>query len=245
MTDRSSSVLQTSAFSLRSNIKSATAQLDSWASDQAQLLKKRRAANARYSTFDDRLRIAKYQAKLSFPSQPNDPTCARCDSPFHPTDNCDAHDTFDSLQRQDELDTLLAADSDPDTELLLEDPAIAIHRAIVHRLYLNACNLYLLLYPRFYPGPRPRPAPLFAVSPVPLTGPDYLTIAISLAALDYQSLPGIDGTQIREANLHASSFVAHLYYSKAFPVSFVEFCNRVALCVEDSESEAPPSHPLL
>jgi hypothetical protein len=234
-----SSVTKNKALFLRSAIKSTTVQLDNWDTDQAHQLKKRRAANVRFTSFKDRLRIAKCNAKLSFPLQPSDPICSHCKSPFHPAKECDIADTLDSVERHDELESVIASTDEEHLESPLhEDPSTSIHRATVHRLYLQACNLHKLLYPCFCPGPH-APEPITDVSPVSLAGPDYLAIAISKAAYDYQALPGIDPSHIRRANLNPSSIVAHLHCSKAFPISFVDFCHRIALHVEDLESDAP------
>jgi hypothetical protein len=60
--------------------------------------------------------------------------------------------------------------------------------------------------------------------------------SFSQAAQDYQALPGISPLMIREANLHHScSVVGHLYYSKAFPLTFSDFCNRIADCIAEVE----------
>jgi hypothetical protein len=85
--------------SLRTTIKSVVdAQLDNWDKDLIAQRKKREANNLRYASFEDRLRIAKYQAKLAFPAKQGDPLCDNCESPFHSSDNCDILDTLNSVR---------------------------------------------------------------------------------------------------------------------------------------------------
>lgn len=228
----STSAIQNKAVSLRSSIKAAVAQLDQWDDVQEKQRLSREAAKARFSNFDERLAIAKYRAKKSFPSHASDPLCEHCESPFHSTDSCDILQTLEALERQDQVDSTSVAQL-PSTN---EDASTGIHRAIIHRLYSNACDLYRILYPRFYPGPKPRKSEPEILYPVPLSGPDYLAIAIHQASVDFQALP-VDTSDIRHQ--HAScSLITHLYYSKAFPLTFSEFCARIADSVDESDSES-------
>jgi hypothetical protein len=236
MNNRSRSTNKLQATSFRTTIKSVVAQLDNWDKDLIAQRKKREANNLQFASFEDRLRIAKYQAKLAFPSKPGDPLCDNCESPFHSSDHCDILDTLNSVRALDILESVEVEAHHPNTSTE-EDPQVGIHRGIIHRLYLATCSLYRLQHPRFYPGPQERVEPS-QVFPVPLTGPDYLRLAISQAAEDYQALPSVSPSTIRQANLHSCSVVGHLYYSKAFPLTFTDFCDRVADCVAAAEAEA-------
>ena len=225
-----SSLINNKATSLRSNIKAAIAQLDQWDALQDKQRASRQAAKARYRNFADRLAVAKYRAKQSFPSLPSDPLCDHCESPFHLTNDCDIADTLEALEREDQLE--LTSTSQVST---LEDPSAGIHRSIIHRLYLNVCELYAVHHPRFYTGPKlPKTEPQ-VVYPVPLAGPDYLTIAISQASTDLQGI--VDSSDIRKHTISCSP-ICRLYYSKAFPISFSEFCHKVADHVEAIVSDS-------
>ena len=64
-----------------------------------------------------------------------------------------------------------------------KDPSTGINQAIVHRLYLKVCELYLNNNPRFYTGPKlPKTEPQ-VVYPVPLASPDYLARSQSVKPL--------------------------------------------------------------
>jgi hypothetical protein len=195
--------------------------------------KKQEANNLQFASFEDHLRIAKYQAKLAFPSKPGDPLCDNCESPFH---SIVITVTFSILST---LSVHLTSWNPLKLKLitLILQQKKTLNRGIIHRLYLATCSLYRLQHPRFYPGPQERVEPS-QVFPVPLlTGPDYLRLAISQAAEDYQALPSVSPSTIRQANLHSCSVVGHLYYSKAFPLTFTDFCDRVADCVAAAEAE--------
>ena len=80
------------------------------------------------------------------------------------------------------------------------------------------------------------------VSPVPLTGPDYLALAVIQTASDLLTIPGFEPRHIRRQGRVASS-IAGLYFSKSFPITYGDFCHRVADFVEQelevsSEEEA-------
>jgi hypothetical protein len=209
------SLINNKAVSLRSSIKASVAQLDHWDALQAKQRDSCQAAKARFRSFADRLAIAKYRAKQqSFPSkQPSDPLCDRCESPFHSTGNCDIYDALEALEREDQLDSASVHQVS-----VHEDPSTGIYRAIVHRLCLKICELYRNSHPRFYPGPKPKKTePQEIVYPVPLSGPDYLTITVSQASADFQGIP-VHSSDIRKQRLSCLP-IAHLYYSKAFPQS--------------------------
>jgi hypothetical protein len=224
-----SSAVNSKALSIRSNIKAAIAQLDQWDALQVSQRRRRLASNARFRSFDERLAVSKHRAKQTFPFQVGDPVCDTCDSPFHSTGSCDVSDVLDALEHEDQINSTSGAQ-------VHEDPSSGIQRAIIHRVYLEACSLYRLLHPRFYPGVQPRfePAEVF---PVPLSGPDYLSIAISQASSDFLSLP-FGSSDIRNQSA-SCSVIAQLYYSKAFPIAFGDFCERVADTVEEARETLP------
>ena len=119
-----------------------------------------------------------------------------------------------------------------------EDPSTAgIHRAIVHCLYLNLCELYINNHPRFYTGPKlPQTAEPQVIYPVPLPdGPGYLAIAVSQASTDLQGT--VDLSDIRKHAILCSP-ICRVYYSKAFPISFSEFCHKVADHFEEIDSDS-------
>jgi hypothetical protein len=198
---------------IRDTIKSIVAQLDRWETDQRDLERRRTTANASYPKgIADRQALAVHRAQQSQQVLDfiKDPPCDWCDSTGHLTDECD------HVVRE------------PGLKSNSEDPATGIHRAIVHRLYLQTCDLYSLLYPRFYPGPRAKP-PDIQEKPV---GPDYLVLAISQAVEDFRVLPGFRPADIRNHRPGCSS-ITQLYYSKAFVINYGEFCDRVADSLEE------------
>jgi hypothetical protein len=71
---------------------------------------------------------------------------------------------------------------------------------------------------------------------VPLTGPDYQAIAISKAARDLFYLPGF-GQEVERRQKADCTLVAKLYFSKAFPLEFFEFRDRIIEAFEDIASE--------
>ena len=108
--------------------------------------------------------------------------CDRCESPFHLTEDCDITDTLEALEQEDQLEST-ASSQVP----MHKDPSTGIHRAIIYRLYLNVCELYLNNHPRFYTGPKPpKTEPQQVIYPAPLSGPDYLAIVVRQASTDFQ-----------------------------------------------------------
>ena len=207
-----------------SSVKATVAQLESWDLDQARLLRQRLAANASYpGGFSDRLDLTRHRlAQNSTVASPGErgltlePYCHFCDSATHDTKNCISQ----KRHNPQEIDT--------------EDPALGIHRAIVHRLYLHACDLYHRLYPGFYPEPSEEK---FHSSKenyrVPPSIPNYLALAITQAGQELQEIPGFEPSRARlEPHHPVISTVVGLYYSKSFPISYVEFCRKVS---EESE----------
>jgi hypothetical protein len=172
------------------------------------LATRRKAATASYPRgLTDRQDIARHRACAALGTQAlRDPPCDLCGSLLHLSDECDFI----------ERDACQLLDVAP------EDPAIGIHRAIVHRLYLEACNLYQLIYPLFYPGCRSTPAAVPT-----LVGPDYLQLAISHAVDDFLVIPGFCSIDIRHQR-PGYCLVAQLYYSKVFPLTFGDFCCQIA-----------------
>jgi hypothetical protein len=213
---------------LLSSIKATVGQLDSWDRDQAAQATRRRAANARFpGGFSDRQSLTRFRlapTTLRLPSHSvvdPDSYCNFCDESGHSATEC--NNRFDEARAH---------------EAAPEDPSRGIHRAIVHRLYLHACDLYRSLYPRFYPGPEERLSPPEDIYPVPLTGPDYLALAINQTASDLLAIPGFQASHARSPRRHPGiAAVAGLYYSKAFPISYADFCCRVADKVEEDFEE--------
>ena len=160
------------ASQIRSNIKAAVAQLDSWTTNQRELRARRNHAIAeRGGGRQGRERYAIDAQVLARASQGTqlvrDPPCDICGLASHLSDECDRIAVVAS------------------SETVFENPSTGIHRGIVHTVYSQAADLYRLLYPRFYPGPDEEvvPTQIAYLLPVPLTGPDYQQIAISRAVL--------------------------------------------------------------
>jgi hypothetical protein len=209
--------LQDRSTAIRNTIKAIIAQLDRWAVDQRGLERRRTEANSRYPRgFSDRQDIAQHRARTALNTQDlRDPPCDLCGSTLHLSDECDR------IERKNSS--------------VSEAPSTGIHRAIVHRLYLQACDLYRLVHPRFYPGPHVTQS-TDDNYPVPPTGPDYLQLAISQAVEDFQVVPGFRPDDIRNQRPGCSS-IAQLYYSKAFPLSFGDFCCRIGDHIEELVTE--------
>ena len=154
------------ATQIRSNIKAAVAQLDVWNFTQAEFQRRRVAANAISGGRRQRVSEAIHRAQVAQGTQfIEDPPCNFCGSSTHLGDECD----------------FIAVETTEGG--IFEEPSIGIHRSIVHRVYALASELYLLHYPRFYPG---QSEDTLASSeayllPVPLTGPDFQELALSQA----------------------------------------------------------------
>jgi hypothetical protein len=118
-----------------------------------------------------------------------------------------------------------------------ENPSRGIHRAIIHKIYVEIGCLYKLSYPRFYPGRHDLLTRQGEeVLPVPLTGPDYLTLAVTESAGDLQASSGHRPSDIRSQRPDCLP-ILRLYFSKSFPITFSEFCSRVADQLEDLEED--------
>jgi hypothetical protein len=200
--------LQVKTQVIRDTIKAVVAQLDCWETDKREQDIRRAKANARYPRGTaDRQALAQHRARTTLQTHGlQDPPCNLCGSVVHLTDE------YDSVVREGRTQ------ADP------EDPSIGIHRAILHRLYLQVCDLYRLSYPNHCPSSRP-------IADGPSEAPDYLRLGISQAVADLFLLPGLHPQDIRQR--HSSSFaICQLYYSKAFPVGFTNFCEQVATSFE-------------
>jgi len=212
MTNRSTN---RQATQIRSSLKASIAQLDDWTASQADLRKRRIAANSSSGGFHKRILAAQTRARLSQGTQLlRDSPCCLCNSDSHLSDECD----FIAVKA--------SSKSTP------EDPAAAIHRGIVHRLFSLSADLYRLLYPRFYPGAG---RDVFATSDTSLSlasvfcSPDYQEIAIvqavdTLAALPSSQRIATDSFQRQRAFVDT---IAQPFHSAAFPLDYTEFRDQI------------------
>ena len=203
------------ATQIRTNLKAAIAQLDSWNGVQANFRQQRDAANASSIGGHHQRRLeARNRAIISQGTQLiKDPPCNLCGSSNHLSDECDF--------------IAVAASS----QVAFEDPSVGVHRGIVHRVYSLASDLYRVHHPRFHPGPS---VSTFSnteayLLPVPLVGPDYQEIGIAQAVTSL-----LDSAS--ELNYLSVSFlrqraivdpVAQAYHSAAFPLDYSEFRDRI------------------
>ena len=210
---------------IRSGIKASIGQLDSWDQAQSEQARRRQAANSRFPHgLQDRLALARHRASRSCETSRGkfveSTYCFNCDSDSHSTEDC-------NISHSSTTDPLESAS---------ENPSEGIHRAIVHRVYLQACELYRLLYPRWYPGLEQNSSEKEEVFPVPITGPDYFSIAVRQSVEDLKSTPGVSCSDIRNQKAICTS-VVQLYFSKAFPLNFSGFCHKVADKFEEDVEE--------
>ena len=203
--------------SLRQGIKATIGQLDRWDFDQVEQSRRRAVANSRFPHgFPDRLALAKHRAQSSGIESSRHvkgslPYCDSCDTDGHSTKNCDVNQGLSKSLKT-----------------VSEDPSAGIHRAIIHRLYLQACELYVLVYPSFYPGGVDRQTELKVASLVSNSGPDYLELSLDQATEDLQA-----ASDSKPSNA-SIILICRLYYSKSYPVTFSEFCDLVSSNLEDS-----------
>lgn len=198
------------AIQIRSNIKAAVAQLDSWNIAQAEFHRRRVEANAVLGGRRRRVAEAIHRAKASQGTQLiEDPPCDICGSTSHLGDECDR----------------IAVEST--AEGTFEEPATGIHRSIVHRVYVLASELYLLHHPRFFPGPT---TDTLASSdayllPVPLTGPDFQELALSQAVTTFLASSSAECYFTSSFLLQRAlvDSVAVPYHSAAFVLDFPSF----------------------
>jgi hypothetical protein len=202
------------ASQIRTNIKAAIAQLDSWTASQESFRRRRNAGNATSGGHAQRCIDARNRATSSQGTQfIEDSPCSICGSSSHLSDECD----------------FIAVESS--TKVSFEAPSTGIHRGIVHKVFALASDLYRLHYPRFYPGPS---ASTLVSSdayllPVPLVGPDYQEIGISKAvaslvetssARNYLKVSFLSQRSIVDA-------VAQPYHSAAFPLDYTSFRDKI------------------
>jgi hypothetical protein len=199
---------------IRTNIKAAVGQLDSWTSSQNHHRLRRNTANASSGGYRERCIDSRERAIASQGTQfIEDPPCDLCGSSGHLGDECD----FVAVEAS--------------TRVAFEDPSAGIHRGIVHRLYALSSELYLLHHPRFYPGLSGETLARTEAHLLPdsLFGPDYQEIGISQAV---GSLVGSSSTR----NYLTTSFlsqrsivdaVAQSYHSAAFPLDYSSFRDRI------------------
>lgn len=161
--------------------------------------------------------IARFRARGTTSPTPDsgpDAHCIFCELAGHLTVTCPVGDTRGAR------------------EATVENPSTGIHRALIHRLYTEAGNLYRALYPRFYPGPEPQgpsPEPILSVQ---LTGPDYFDLSIIQAVEDFAGCQGIQPSDLRNYRSNCTPIVS-LYYSKTFPVTFQDYCLLIADRLEE------------
>jgi hypothetical protein len=123
------------AIQIRTNIKAAVGQLDSWTSSQTNQRLRRNTANASSGGHRGRCVESRERAIASQGTQIiEDHPCGLCGSSGHLGDECD----------------FIAVEAS--TRVAFEDPSAGIHRGIVHRVYTLSSELYRLHHPRFYPG---------------------------------------------------------------------------------------------
>jgi hypothetical protein len=210
--------IQKKSQTIRDTIKAIVAQIDCWEPDLQEQEIRRLKANNRFPRGSvDRHALAQHRARTTLNTHGiQDPPCALCHSTTHLTDECHLVAKEASLR--------------PTTE----DSTTSIHRAIIHRLYLQACGLYNLLYPRFFSAIQSDFQEIIA-APIASSGEilNYVELGISQASADLRLLPGLHPDSVRTRH-SASSSICQLYYSKAFPLSFEAFCNQVASRLEES-----------
>jgi hypothetical protein len=198
------------------SIKATVAQLDHWDNDQRVQERRRVIANANYPNgVLDRQTLAQHRARVSQGTLDLiDPQCTLCGSLEHLTDECHLEiRNGQVVQRAEESNK--------------EASATAIHRAIVHRLYSQSCELYALLYPLFFQR--------VTVALEEQVDSDYQALAISGAVEDFRLVSSFRPSDIRDIAPGCSS-ITQLYYSKAFSLTYGEFCCQIADRVERSHS---------
>jgi hypothetical protein len=202
------------AVQIRSNIKAAISQLDRWNSSQEGLRQNRQTANSENGGPRKRLAAARSLACISQGTQSiHDPPCHLCGSLIHLSEECD----FIAVEASDKA--------------AFEDPSTGIHRGIVHRVFQQSVDLYQLLYPRFYPGPRNEVCDSSEayLLPVPLVGPDYQEIGISRAVRLLRSIP-TSAHLLTESADRQLAFIDQFvpaFHSAAFPLGYVEFRKKI------------------
>jgi hypothetical protein len=124
------------------------------------------------------------------------------------------------------------------TSLSRKNPTTAIHWAVVHRLYLQACDLCRSSHPLFYLGAAGKESicdPTKEAPAASLTCPDYFALSIDYAVEDFKASSGVTPSDIRQQQSNGLSIV-QLHHSKSFPLNFSEFCDLIANRLEDISS---------
>lgn len=199
------------ASQLRTNIKSAVAQLDDWNSSQANLLRRRNESIVSSGGRRQYLNEARSRACASQGTEfLQDPPCTLCGSKAHLSDECD----FIAVQSNDRS---------------FEKPSSGIHRSIIHRLYTDTSALYKLFYPRSFPALKEDSsiAPLACALPEPPSNPDYQEIGILRAVklLTTLSSTGEPLSFLQERALVDQ--IAQPFHSAAFPLDYTEFRDKI------------------
>jgi len=208
---------------LRSTIKSIVAQLDSWEANQKLLASRRTQANKQAGGARARRQAALSRAQKSEGTQDlQDPPCVGCGSTVH---------------LSEEGDTFLPHDKTvTHRDRLTDNPADKIHRSILHRLYSKSCELYLCHYPSAHSSRDSTASEISEVSvayPEATAGFDYQAIAINKASTDLWNLLPLDSTEADNDREKRNGIICRLYYSKAFPLDFLEFHKRVVEAFEN------------
>ena len=209
---------------LRSSIKSIVAQLDVWEEDQLSLAARHTQANRQAGGFlEARQQVALARARESLGTQNlRDPPCSRCGSARHLTEECDVVSPL-----------LEDRNYSPRT---LQSSSADIHRGIVHRLYLKVCELYQVSYPDNSPSSFNQNLQVTEVTEIFPEAPvliDFQVIAVSEAATDLWQLRSETPSKYETKEVNRTGDICRLYYSKSFPVNFVEFCDKVLATLEE------------
>jgi hypothetical protein len=113
-----------------------------------------------------------------------------------------------------------------------------MHRAVVHRIYLQACDLCRSSYPLFYPGATGEESmgdPTKEVPAASLTCPDYFALSVDYAVEDFKASSGATPSDTRQQQSNGLLAV-QLHCSKSFPVNFSEFSDLIVNRLEGVSS---------
>jgi hypothetical protein len=117
--------ISSKALSPFQRIHTPAAQLTQWDTLQEKQRLRRLASKG---TSKECLAIARFQARHSFLSQPDDPLCEHFESPFHSTGSCHVQEVLESLEREDQETSFVQV---PSVQVSL---SVGIHLAILHRV---------------------------------------------------------------------------------------------------------------
>jgi hypothetical protein len=179
----------TQALFIRRGIKATVGQLDRWESDQLALQQRRELANSRFP-HGVKDRLARHRAGSG---KNGPPCCDFCDASGHSSDSC-----------QVSQDIVVSSETES------ENPTTAIHRAVVHRLYLQACDLCRSSYPLFYlgaAGEESMGVPTKEEPAASLTCPDYVALSIDYAVEDFKASSGATPSDTRQQQSNGLSMV--------------------------------------